>query len=663
MKKYTFTDLMDKQCFEFSRIEIPIIQRDYVQGQKDSEENKINKVGERFIKAIFDAMQTNTPMNMDFIYGSIVDGKFIPLDGQQRLTTLFLLHWYFACKTFNKKELDKKLEMLSHFSYETRITSREFCNELCKLKKRFTANETPSAYIRNEPWFFSRFYLDPTISSMLNMLDEIHIMDTKANLEYEKLNLLRFNILNLEEFGLTEELYLKMNARGKELTEFEKIKAEIENKVEKLKWEENIDEQEKFYYKADRNWGDIFWQYFKTGGDAAFLNFMAEILIINLTLKIRTLKNDDENAKIIERIQRIAGNPKELASDDFDKDSFLQLKDLLDLYCRNDNAAKKVGINLWDFCKNDNSLFVTICKIKGGAEVTYPVRGLFFAQNLYLQKAEFDDKSFQDWMRVMRNIAKNATIDSVQTFDGFLRLIEELSAGCSDIYTYLAAHEVKSNFAKLQMQEETYKAKNIIRNKKAKRLFTELEENNFCKGRLYFAFYCCGFDLKNDNTPLPDLHIFVKVKKVFDAFLSQNILPDYFRVLLFTCGDNKFYEYWGSWSYKTDTVKRRCIESITELNLKFSRYENNEYNKNILKEAVIKLTNEPDIKKILKEYKCPVSMPQWQEWIIKNPEEFIKHCSKYYFGITEDNKTCYLYNDYIRPNDREDCLKIPTGKV
>lgn len=58
MNKYTFIDLLEKKCFEFSKIEIPLLQRDYVQGQKETGGNlPINKTGFRFIKEIFESLK------------------------------------------------------------------------------------------------------------------------------------------------------------------------------------------------------------------------------------------------------------------------------------------------------------------------------------------------------------------------------------------------------------------------------------------------------------------------------------------------------------------------------------------------------------------------------------------------------------------------------
>src|SRR5688500_12652788 len=77
------------------QVEIPLIQRDYAQGREDARTNAIRA---RFLDAIHAALTQDAPIGLDFIYGEVRDRKFEPLDGQQRLTTLFLLHWYVASR-------------------------------------------------------------------------------------------------------------------------------------------------------------------------------------------------------------------------------------------------------------------------------------------------------------------------------------------------------------------------------------------------------------------------------------------------------------------------------------------------------------------------------------------------------------------------------------
>ena len=76
---------------EIPQVEIPIIQRDYAQGRESTVE-----VRKQFLRAIRDALSRQQPLDLDFVYGSFEgtqsDQKFSLLDGQQRLTTLFLLH-------------------------------------------------------------------------------------------------------------------------------------------------------------------------------------------------------------------------------------------------------------------------------------------------------------------------------------------------------------------------------------------------------------------------------------------------------------------------------------------------------------------------------------------------------------------------------------------
>ena len=99
---FDFQYKVDEELVTLSKIIIPIIQRDYAQGRTSDD---VNRKRERFLEALKDAVTTK-PITLDFVYGDISkDGVMTPLDGQQRLTTLFLLYWYAAKK--NKVEASK----------------------------------------------------------------------------------------------------------------------------------------------------------------------------------------------------------------------------------------------------------------------------------------------------------------------------------------------------------------------------------------------------------------------------------------------------------------------------------------------------------------------------------------------------------------------------
>ena len=137
-----FNNIIKEYC-----IQIPIIQRDYAQGRGDDE---INEIRNNFLETILSNLLQEKTLHLDFVYGSIKPQTdktvFVPLDGQQRLTTLFLLHWYLG-----KKE-NKDIQFLSNFTYETRSSSREFCNKLIQAKIDFTSSNLIEQ-IKDSSWF------------------------------------------------------------------------------------------------------------------------------------------------------------------------------------------------------------------------------------------------------------------------------------------------------------------------------------------------------------------------------------------------------------------------------------------------------------------------------------------------------------------------------
>ena len=94
-RKLTFLELIKEY-----KIEIPIIQRDYAQGREEKSELR-----DDFLNTL-SSIVDNKKVELDFVYGSVKNGVFQPLDGQQRLTTLFLMHWFIALKE-NKLDEDK----------------------------------------------------------------------------------------------------------------------------------------------------------------------------------------------------------------------------------------------------------------------------------------------------------------------------------------------------------------------------------------------------------------------------------------------------------------------------------------------------------------------------------------------------------------------------
>lgn len=266
LKGFNFRKLIE----EYGHIRVPEIQRDYAEGRKTQ---KVVDIRKSFLASLMQVISgAKEKEHLDFVYGSVRDGAFEPLDGQQRLTTLFLLSWFFA-PTECKDLIDDSGH--SVFTYETRTTAKDFCNELVKhsasdLYKKFHDMKQGSKFsevISSRVWFKWAWHYDPTVTSMLTVLDSITelIDDTSSPYAYttdfyKNINNILFNRLNLEDMGLSDELYVKMNARGKILSDFDILKSTLEEEIQLQKIDGLETEIERDWRKdVDGKWIDYCW--------------------------------------------------------------------------------------------------------------------------------------------------------------------------------------------------------------------------------------------------------------------------------------------------------------------------------------------------------------------------------------------------------------------
>lgn len=294
-KKYTFIDLFrgtEGGGEALNGIEIPLIQRDYAQGR---DMPKVNYIRRRFVGALKKALINNEPVTLDFVYGEIDNNRtLIPLDGQQRLTTLFLLHWYIARREGVSED---KLDFLTKFSYATRYSAREFCKHLVSpdYQPDFNCSRL-SDEIKDQSWMPHDWENDPTISAMLRMIDYIHGLFNKSGTNlwpHLEAGCISFYFLPIKQLGATDDLYIKMNSRGKPLTEFENVKAEWEASIRAISpsimSQQDAEQLQEIEQKLDLDWTDLLWPYRngQTGSSAddvvddkfiRYLRFLTDII-------------------------------------------------------------------------------------------------------------------------------------------------------------------------------------------------------------------------------------------------------------------------------------------------------------------------------------------------------------------------------------------------
>lgn len=652
-KMYSFWQLLIEQ-----KIEIPIIQRDYAQGREDKKEIRME-----FLGALLNSLRIGKPIKLDFIYGCKINDTFQPLDGQQRLTTLFLLHWYAASKEGMLN--DEITRILTKFSYETRASSREFCNELVSHSISFdNTTETVSEILTNSSWYFLSWKKDPTIDSMLRAIDDIHqlfkdIEELWAKLISEE-KLISFYYVQLENFGLTDDLYIKMNARGKLLTPYENYKALFQKHIADSCWDREKKFQETFACKIDTIWTDLFWQHRKSEKiDSSIIRFISTIAMIRLVLE----KFEDR----ADKLAKLQKRPDDVRVEYFTNRGYLYLTECLDIYCRvyKNDLPIKLDMPFWQHAPEEN--IFTALVYEGSVTASYTQKVLFFAQTEYLRRVpQFDEVKFQSWMRVIRNIISRGDaektgrrptiIRSPDTFIGVINLINELSGGCDNIYEYLSTRTIKSAFAKEQIEEEILKAKLIAINDINREVIFSTEDTNFCQGKIQFALNCIDYHTESDQFKVNHLK---KIQIVLKTYFEEEKVTDDLRRALLTVsidGDYKYYDYWRSWSYAVDSNKRCLIDKYRELEYYIYGTKNSEIYMSYLKKLFLQLT-EKDLKSIISEFKPPCGMPNWKVRLIKEEKLLNEQCKSKYIAIPDDESCCYLLR-VKRARDKDSCIMI-----
>ena len=512
-KKYTLLNFLKSEYSDAISFEIPIIQRDYAQGRSDERSKEIRKT---FLGSLIAAVENYPQKNieLDFVYGKRNKNKVYLLDGQQRITTLYLLHWYLAQRL-------QKLSLLKDVALSYRV--RQYANEFTKkISDESTlidfTSSIPSQAICNCTWFFDAWKHDPTVKGMLNTLDTIHelLKDKEINeerywqpLEEEAVT---FYWLDLEEHQLTDELYLKMNARGKQLSNFENFKASLVKHITDNGWEKNTPEEDSFSFKMDTIYTDLFWEYRGKMNviDYEVTNFFASMAMIGYAIKENSVAQQ-------KRIQELFNNPLSVRVEEFEESDFKLFMSYLDFY----SAEKNISIEtkLWKYYNSDNKrgFFEEFIKDENkGTEkkydgATYSQRVLFYALSELFMEAKDKNNISEDFIRVVRNIVENATIDSAQTFVYAIKLMSELLEGVQDIYWYLCKTAIQSNFASYQVTQEKQKAERIVANPEWKDVIWEAEDHPMFKGDIGFLL------LETEN----DLPLFKKryevAKEMFDV--------------------------------------------------------------------------------------------------------------------------------------------------
>lgn len=560
------------------RIHVPYYQRDYAQGRIDG--GRIDNIRKVFVEELYRAINVTDKgkekrtCHLGLVFGSYDDAKttFIAVDGQQRLTTVFLFYWYVA---WREGKLSDFKVLSTNFSWSTRSYSSQFVDLLFKINP---ANNVIEA-IKSSSDYFSIWENDPTVKGMLTMLEEIesHYPINECNLCQNLFSNncnIRYDILKLEK-GSDTKTYLKMNSRGRSLTTFELFKSKFIDYYKPSFAKQFDEEWLTFMLEMTRD---------KTGDfvepDISYMNLINEYTYLMLK------SNDIGNSKRYEDF--IAAKVK-------DNDNLMDIP-----FISFERYKKAFDGNLERFEKFFNWIianYATIDRID--AELRFSGSKFFlkeiiksnnpnysdrtklysiFKYSQLINYANVEEKLFKKWNRVFRNLVENTDIDS-SNFGNICKTIDRINT--RDIYSYLFSDSDKlTYFDNGQVKEEKAKAEHI-ENKLWEDVIITAEKFAFFKGSIRFLY------LDENGSPNWNWVVFDKKWKNAQSYFDINGVSEKYQkksllIRYFISKLNSWSDFWGvnfdntagTWKKILTSNRFFAIDKILISNsINFDKYE------------------------------------------------------------------------------------------
>ena len=629
-KLTTFWRLLDKE----SVIVIPKVQRDYAYGREDG---KVKEVLNGLLNTMLDAVSNDSEVVLDFVYGGhhIKKGRgsgFEPLDGQQRLTTLFLLYYY--ASIIQESVSKEDIEPLKKFRYETRQTATAFCESLVgdiwnEVKEGYGKDKKIKELIKDSPKYLPNYETDPTIFSILNVLEVIEGKCIERCIEdlWTKLTMndnIRFYSLSLEKFGLTDDLYIKMNSRGKKLTGFEIFKADLEKIVNSI----SPVKKDSLSKKIDNEWMDVLWTYANNcetddvvrKADEGFMHLFDNIFRLELFRRGIETKNDRHIKDI-----------SEIVSDEESLDRIIDILDTIQktqetwgiaeywynyFYFSESLCGNSEKIRLfWQLKRSQKPVF----HLAMDGDLSVPELIYFYAIYLLVSQDKDFDVTFR-CLRIIRNlVTANVRANSVRydSLHGFLEDIEDIIINDGNI--------TRDKHEFVAIPEEQYKVKQFCKEDYYKLL--EYENHRFLQGSVMLFVDKYYGDQYADTTVLFDqLSHFATIfsdgydfNKVRIALLDKDV--EYMQ-----------YEYYMTKDY---SMTRRYFVHNDRDWLQFFIKNRNRHNQEAILEVLEKVIPSSDIFNNPQEKCKEFDITSWQYYM-----------AKYGSANREDTKYgCYAWDD------------------
>lgn len=495
------------KLLEAHRVIIPPMQRDYAHGRLNLHAESIRKAIVAKLKDVLLSSTCVQKMRLDYVFGKELNDTFVPMDGQQRLTTLFLFYRYVIEATGN---LEVYRATLAKFSYATRQSAREFC--LALSENAILAQKGETLRIKGFSWFSEAWIGDPTVESMIVVLQEIHaqLKDADLGLNFDMRRLekcITFNSILMDKEGMPDSAYITMNSTNLALTPWENFKAALVRTF----LDNSSEDCRRYKEKLDTTWTDAFFHDFKQQYDDRLFKFFY-LHVSNLQLVAGCCSSDGiAPLPVRDYSCPIPYTPFESFRPIRSLDDLLPLFALLDTICHENGVIPSMPLFKASWM-DDTAVPLSLLSAK--LEVTLEDRLVFhgcICLFKYLQANQ--DVILPHWMRVVWNIAENINLASEncgKLMKHFDALAKHCLTGCScpqSFYANLISYnvsQIKDPSFVLQLKEEKLKA-SLFGDEEASRRIREAEKYELCRGKLaVFVDYPDGQAPVIDTQKLPD---------------------------------------------------------------------------------------------------------------------------------------------------------------
>lgn len=544
-------------------IYVPEFQRNYLQGDDSNESIKYKR--DRLLDDIFNCIESQSKsINLGFIYGRVEEsykGKlFYPYDGQQRLTTLYFLYLLIY---FKFKKYDEIGSIKEKLSYQTRISTNRFIESF--LSWILDSKEKDNIYndfwnkdgkdlkgfIMSQDWFMmTEWNYDVSIINMLSIIVEIsgRIKDLGDKtgivnfIDKDENNPFQFDFIYVDDISKSDDLYIKINARGKALSPFENLKSDIDE------YWNNEDKT-----KLDAEWTEYVWNQLDVNDknkeksfDNSFYNLLSNIFYLQYLVG---LDQNNINDKILIEIENkykkgivdkewitpklCCDSPYQMISSFLDAmiGPFKSIKD------KQIESVNRKIFGLGDYQNNNGQNKIERADLFEIFVYYYSVSSLFKRNDM-----EFTDKRnlLNEIETVTNRIIENQRpyLDSPTNLVKALQSVKALidnSIKSHGVYKFFLSidndtkEQIKDGLMKEQVEEEILKAKLIDKDSRYVALFNKGYSELKNKGQLGFIFY-----LVKSNKSLSKIGIEDVSYESFEKTLKQIIFIQNFIIGEFT---------------------------------------------------------------------------------------------------------------------------------